>query len=108
MGGERVNISRSNYDKPFRCPVDTGPALNWPKDWYDCYGRAPDGGLRWEQKVYDRKTGRDWSIDKTRCCGTWVLPFNLRYLEPSWHYHRIKWRIWFWIWSANLKRERAR
>ena len=78
-----MNISRSNYDKPFRCPVDTGPALRGPKDWDDCYGTAPDGGQRWEQEVYDRGN-RDWTIDKTRCCGTWVLPANFCYLEPVW------------------------
>ena len=99
-----MNISRSNYDKPFRCPVDTGPALKGPKGRYDCYGTARDGGLRWEQKVYDRGN-RGWSIDKTRCCGTWVLPFNLRYLEPSWHWWRWTWRLRI-KWRYSSLRER--
>lgn len=100
-----MNISRSNYDKPFRCPVATGPALKGPKDWDDCYGTPQDGGLRWEQHVYDRGY-RDWTIDKTRCCNTWVLPFNMRYFEPYWHFYRIRYRITFWIWSYKLKKER--
>lgn len=98
-----MRIARSNYDKPFRCPIETGPALKAPteKGWRICPGAEVTGG-RWKPDVYDRGS-RNWSIDKTVCCNTWVLPFNLRYLEPTWHYYHWKWRIQLWWRYSNLR-----
>lgn len=98
-----MRISRSNYDKPFRCPIETGPALKAPPAKDICPGSRAAGG-RWKPDVYERGS-RDWSIDKTVCCNTWVLPFNLRYLEPYVYYSHARWRVQLW-WRYSALRQK--
>ena len=72
-------VMRANYDKPWRCPAWSGPALRGPRK----NAPACDGG-----SLAQTLTGeRLWQYRSHRCplCGTLVLPSILVWVDfESW------------------------
>lgn len=85
-----IKISRPCYDKYRRCPGWAGAGWKYNRrDW--CH----DGMASWEFFELPRWTWRWW-----RCieCGTLVLPYNARYLDPRWWRHWTPRRLRWWPW----------
>lgn len=75
-----MKIMRSNYDKPHRCPDWSGPAMK------NGTGDCPGGSLSVQMYGKDgKRKGAFWRFHKCTKCGTIVLPFILRKLDPSWY-----------------------
>lgn len=94
-----MKLALCDYDKPHRCPGWSGAGWKYnKKDW--CDDTIPDGMTRWgTPTLYDKKL---WyaRINKTNCCGTYVLPHFLIWFSPTKHklaYGRIRSKIWYKI-----------
>jgi hypothetical protein len=85
-----VRVSRCCYDKMHRCPGWAGPGLRYPK-----VDRCVDGRLRRDGVMDDIYTGFWWRWRFNRCdtCDLVVLPYGVRYVDPTWWRYRI--RAWF-------------
>lgn len=81
-------IARPCYDKPHRCPGLRGPGTRYNKpgkNW--CPGGFVYGGQ------YERL--RNWRVHRCEACGTYVLPYVVRWLD---------WRWWRWV-ARDLARK---
>jgi hypothetical protein len=90
-----MRVMRRNYDKPHRCPGWSGPALKAGRldgiDGDKCGYLAPRG--EWSEERFRSLDGPDsWnSYGLVRCpgCKTWVLPYWMRYVDPTY----LTWKI---------------
>lgn len=79
----RFRVSRPCYDKYHRCPGRNGGGLRYAK-----VIRCKKGLLPY---LTDRKLGR-WRVNRCPECRVWVLPYVIRYADPSWLGYRA-WRL---------------
>ena len=87
-----MRVMRRNYDKPHRCPGWSGPAMKAGRiDGIDadrCGYLAP----RRLTEFHVRNGPDAWnSYGLVRCpgCKTWVLPYWMRWADPSY----LSWKI---------------
>lgn len=77
-----TRIMRPNYDKPHRCPVWSGPAMNDSRDDSGC-----QGGVVRSILGADTYPAENWlaSLLPGRClgCGTWTIPMALCWLDRA-------------------------
>lgn len=88
-----MRVMRSNYDKPWRCPNWSGPALKAGD------GPCPSGSGARMFSLYGRSA--KWRFWLCRECGTLVLPAILRLLDPSWWAYCINWKIGDWRYERS-------
>lgn len=94
-----MRVMRRNYDKPHRCPGWSGPAFKaqtlWGIDPELCAYLGPRRLV--EARV--RNGPEAWhSYGLVRCpgCKTWVLPYWMRWTDPSYLVWKISRRIKDW------------
>lgn len=74
-----VRIARQDYDKPHRCPGWAGSGWNFTTLADD--ETCPNGYVAWYDKPFAK-----WRTNTcTKKCGTLVLPYATRYVDPSWY-----------------------
>ena len=83
-------VMMPNYDKPWRCPDWSGP--RWKGGTGDCPGGST---ARWWGEP-----GAEWRVHTCPECGTRILPYALRLLDPS-YYWGLKW------WQVRLRARRT-
>ena len=69
-------ISRPNYDKPWRCPIWSGPGL-----LNAAHPRKCDGGSTASQ--WDKPLA-SWRFHRCPKCGCIILPYVIRHVDPQW------------------------
>jgi hypothetical protein len=87
-------IARCDYNKPHRCPGWSGAGWTFNRhDW--CDGVASRRWLHDRDRDYQ---GLWWlRVRKTACCGTYVLPHILVWLDwRTWTPHRVVKGVWYW------------
>lgn len=99
-----VRISRPCYDKMHRCPGWAGGGNHYAK------AVRCDGGYL---NCYRDPRGRWWQWKTNRCpkCGLLVLPYMIRYVDPTNWRSEIQmagWRIRQWFEIRQHRRERHR
>lgn len=78
----RVRVMRANYDKPWRCPDWSGPAL-----------RASGGPCPGGSTAAQWGSARDhWKTFRCPECGLLILPFALRKADPTYWLAKLRWR----------------
>lgn len=108
-----MKIAQSDYDKPHRCPGWSGSGWTYNKrDWCDD-PQMPEGWSRWGRDMPNSIYGtRLWflRVHRTACCGTYVLPYSLVWLNwrtwtngVGWMLLRQKFEMLRW----SLRRKRA-
>lgn len=77
-----MKISRPCYDKYRRCPGWAGPGLHFNKSGKDW---CANGSVKIEGWLWK------WRIHRCNKCKTFVLPYMVRWLDPSWW--RCAWKM---------------
>ena len=88
-----MKIMRPNYDKAWRCPDWSGPALKGGKG--DCPGGST--ASMWGSD-YDL-----WKVFVCRSCGTIILPSHIRKLDPTWWKYKLERKIEDWKYERSLR-----
>lgn len=78
--GEAMRISRPCYDKIRRCPGWAGGGMRFAK-----VDRCDNGML--DSALYGRRCWR-WRLNRCPACGVLVLPYAIRWIDPSWWRYR--------------------
>lgn len=74
-----MRLSRPCYDKPRRCPGWIGGGWKWPKGDHRCDSGYIDFG--WESEWWA------WHFGRCSVCDVLVLPFNFRFIDPTYWRH---------------------
>jgi hypothetical protein len=90
-----LRVMRSNYDKAWRCPQWSGPALRVGG------GDCPSGSFA---QAWSTKRHPEWRMLQCQKCGTWALPNVLKWLDPSWLRSWAWWRIREWKYERKMER----
>ncbi|MCU6481923.1 hypothetical protein [Arthrobacter sp. A2-55] len=85
-----MKIMRANYDKPFRCPAQSGPAF---KGIDEMICRAGSLAVAYSRHSDDWKRlyKPHWVVLRCPECNTAVIPFVLRWLDPAWLLWKVQW-----------------
>lgn len=98
---EIKRVSRQCYDKPHRCPGWAGGGWKYTPEsicdssYVDWYGHQEADGT-WVDKRFKK-----WRLNVCRDkCGTLVLPYATRYVDPTWYWWTARdWPNDFTYWT---------
>lgn len=80
-----MRISRPCYDKYHRCPGRVGGGMQYAKRVRCTNGYVEiDHEDRWWK----------WKMHRCTSCDVVVLPYMIRWVDPSWIRNWIGWQIW--------------
>ncbi|MBG0738801.1 hypothetical protein IV500_05125 [Paeniglutamicibacter antarcticus] len=79
-----MKFSRSNYDKPHRCPGWSGPAWKSGPGESGCEGGSLAVQFGDDSDKWERLYKPHWTMYRCVTCGIYVLPSVLKNLDPSW------------------------
>ena len=98
-----VRVSRPCYDKYHRCPGWAGAGMRYNKrDWCEGGSLAPFGGAYYkEDGTLHGKHWRLWRVNRCPQCGTYVLPYHVRWLDWRWLRFWTAWHVSDW-WLYRL------
>jgi hypothetical protein len=89
-----TRISRPCYDKYHRCPGWIGGGMRWAK-----VDRCPDVGYITTYTEDRMKRLWKWRVHRCTKCDVIVLPYMIRYIDPTWYasgirsrFHRLRMR----------------
>lgn len=90
-----MRVMRRNYDKPHRCPGWSGPAFKADRidgiDSSRCAYLGPNGDPNRKGRTSNGpETWNSWGLVRCPGCRTWVLPYWMRWIDPSYLAWKIK------------------
>jgi hypothetical protein len=103
-GMEVTRVSRQCYDKPHRCPGWAGGGWHYTDDsicqsgYVDWYGYTDPTTGEW----VDKRLKKFRANTCRKQCGTLVLPYATRYVDPTWWKYEAESRwddILYWRWG---------
>lgn len=101
-----IRISRPCYDKLHRCPGWAGGGMKHAK-----VQRCEGGSLAGFGGVYYKADGtlrgkrwRLWRLNRCPRCRVVILPYMVRWLEPSWWRWSAARRIGNWKYDREMRR----